>query len=76
MDDLAEFLGGLDLPVQNMTNLAGRYDFMMLGPDRDSWDYDDQMNNWPIDHLGLEVKAAKAEGINIVVDHIEKPSEN
>jgi uncharacterized protein (TIGR03435 family) len=76
MDDLAEFLGQLELPVKNMTNLTGRYDFVLLGPDRESWDYDNPLNNWPIDQLGLQLKAGKAQGINIVIDHIEKPSEN
>jgi uncharacterized protein (TIGR03435 family) len=76
MDDLAEFLGRLDLPVKNMTSLTGRYDFVLLGPDRGSWDYDNQINNWPIDHLGLELKPGKVQGLNIVVDHIEKPGEN
>ena len=76
MDDLAEFLGGIELPVKNTTNLTGRYDFVLLGPDRESWDHDNPLNNWPIDQLGLQLKAGKAQGINIVVDHIEKPSEN
>jgi uncharacterized protein (TIGR03435 family) len=76
MDDLAEFLGRLDLPVQNRTNLTGRYDFVLLGPDGGAWDRDSPMNGWPIDQLGLEVKGGKAEGIDIVVDHVEKPSEN
>lgn len=76
MDDLAYFLGKIELPVENMTNLKGRYDFVMLGPDRASWDHDNPMNNWPIDHLGLELKPGKTAGVNVVVDHIEKPSEN
>jgi uncharacterized protein (TIGR03435 family) len=76
MDDLADFLGRIELPVKDMTDLTGRYDFVLLGPDRASWDRDNPLNNWPIDHLGLELKPGKAQGINLIVDHIERPSEN
>jgi len=76
MDDLAGFLGGIELPVHNLTNLSGRYDFVLLGPAEGAEDREHPINNWPIDHLGIELKPGKTEGINLVVDHIEKPSEN
>jgi uncharacterized protein (TIGR03435 family) len=76
MDDLAEFLSGMELPVHNATNLTGRYDFVLHGARHDSWDTEKPTSNFSIDHLGLKLAPSTTQGFNIVIDRIEKPSED
>lgn len=71
---LAEHLG-LDLPVVNLTGLKGSYDFH-LDPDQpENRDYHgavlDAMNR-----LGLKLKRGTGPVATIVIDHVEKPSDN
>jgi uncharacterized protein (TIGR03435 family) len=75
MEDLAWFLTNLtqDRPVHDGTGLTGRYDFMLQSGDPHSRDIDHPLDNWPIDHLGLEAKPGKSPGFTLVVDHMEKP---
>jgi len=70
-------------PVTDKTGLTGKYDFVMQYKDR--WDSDRKDNDTdptpPLDHalqdeLGLKVEAAKGPVKVLVIDHIEKPSEN
>jgi uncharacterized protein (TIGR03435 family) len=63
-------------PVADMTGLTGHYDFTLHEIDQPSRDRNDIAYNWPVDSLGLELKPGKIQGLNIVVDHIEKPDGN
>ena len=78
MEDLALFFTGLtpERPVHDGTGLTGRYDFTLQSIDNPSKDIDEQVNNWPIDHLGLGLKPGKSPGIKLVIDHMEKPDPN
>lgn len=70
-------------PVVDQTGLTGRYDFVLKYKRR--WDRDrnaDDMDPTPPmdraleEELGLKVNTAKESMKMVVVDHIEKPSEN
>jgi uncharacterized protein (TIGR03435 family) len=77
MADLAaELTGTSHSMVRDMTGLTGHYDFFFrLKPY--TWHEEDMFeNNFPIDPLGLELKEGKVQGVTLVIDHIEKPSEN
>jgi|SRR5271154_7443810 len=84
MKSLADILETLfQTPVSDETGLTGKYDFTLqyngATPDDDSTD-DDTV--WPPlltaiqDQLGLKLKATKAPIKVLVIDHIDKPSEN
>ena len=64
--DLIWFLSRLSpsIPIRDRTGLTGRYDFS------------DRVNNYPIGHLGLQLKPGKESRPILVIDHIEKPSPN
>jgi len=34
------------------------------------------LDNWPIGQLGLALKPGKVPGRTLIIDHIEKPTEN
>jgi len=77
MGDLASFESRFsNRPVHDMTGIAGRYNFTFQPPDRTSSDSIDEATQFPIDALGLELKPGKYSGITLVIDHVEKPSEN
>lgn len=70
-------------PVVDKTGLTGKYDFVLAY--RGRWDRDrsaDDMDPMPPldralqEELGLKVEAAKGPSRVLVIDHIEKPSEN
>jgi uncharacterized protein (TIGR03435 family) len=63
-------------PVQDKTGLNGQYDFSLQ--ERNSGDQTDgtQLSNWPINHLGLELKPDKGPSYTPVIDHIERPNSN
>jgi uncharacterized protein (TIGR03435 family) len=70
-------------PVIDKTGLTGKYDFVVKYKDR--WDRDrkaDDMDPTPPldraleDELGLKLEAAKGPVKVLVIDHVEKPSEN
>jgi hypothetical protein len=87
MVDLAEALSHISggHPVQDHTGLTGHYDFIVnwvQDPDSklpegvvDSND-PDPLSHWNIDALGLHVVPIKLPADTLVIDHIEKPSEN
>lgn len=66
------------LPIQNRTGLAGKYDFALLKHDTDDAPASDPTppSIWDVEALGLKLVPAKAPMETIVIDHIEKPSEN
>lgn len=87
MADLAQHLsinsGGH--PVIDHTGLKGYYDFVLnwvQDPDSKfpegvtSTDDPDPLSHWDIDGLGLRVTPIKIPADTLVIDHIEKPSEN
>jgi uncharacterized protein (TIGR03435 family) len=81
---MADFVLGmqffLDRPIIDQTGLTGRYDFKLR------YTYDDSDNpetNAPPglftalkEQLGLKLEATKAQANVIVIDHVERPSEN
>jgi uncharacterized protein (TIGR03435 family) len=87
MADLAQHLsinsGGH--PVEDHTGLTGRYDFVLNwvdDPDSDrpagaiSPNDPDPLSHWDINSLGLRLSPIKIPANTLVIDHIEKPSEN
>jgi uncharacterized protein (TIGR03435 family) len=86
MADLAQALSMFSRsPVQDHTGLPGRYDFVLnwvSNPDSkvpqgflDPND-PDPLSRWDIDALGLHAVPIKIPGNTLVIDHIERPSEN
>lgn len=79
MSQLRQFLQGNILkPIADQTGLAGRYHFALkprdFGPDdHPAEDGSDRMN---LDALGLQLKPTKIKSSVLVIDQIEKPSEN
>ena len=70
-------------PVIDNTGLTGKYDFVLKykgrwDRDRDADDLDPTppMDRALQEELGLKVEAAKGPGKVLVIDHVEKPSEN
>jgi uncharacterized protein (TIGR03435 family) len=75
--------GQFGRPVVDKTELTGKYDFVVKYKDR--WDRDrraDDMDPTPPldpalqDELGLKLEPAKGPVKMLVIDHVEKPSEN
>ena len=87
MADLAQNLSmdSMGHPVQDHTGLTGRYDFVVnCVSDPDSkvpegvvaFDDPDPLSHWNIDALGLHLIPLRIPVDTLVIDHIEKPSEN
>jgi uncharacterized protein (TIGR03435 family) len=84
MGQLVAMLTGLfGRPVTDKTGLMGNYDFVLKYKER--WDRDrpaDDLDPTPPmdralqEELGLKVEAAKGPVKVLVIDHVEKPSEN
>ena len=84
MSDIVEMLTGqFGRPVIDKTGLTGKYDFVLKTHDtKNSERKDDDTNPIPTlqtaieDQLGLKLESAKGPIQVLVIDHIEKPSEN
>ena len=77
MEDLAMFLSrSIMRPVHDTTGLTGHYDFTVQQIDQPSREIEEMQYNWPVDPLGLELKPGKFTGLTLVIDHIERPTEN
>jgi uncharacterized protein (TIGR03435 family) len=63
-------------PVHDETGLTGRYDFTMQMIENPSHDREEEVFNWPVEPLGLELKPGKYHGFTLVIDHMDKPSPN
>jgi uncharacterized protein (TIGR03435 family) len=87
MEDFAQYLSmrAAGHPVLDHTALAGHYDFVLnwvQDPDSKlpegviSFDDADPLSHWDINGLGFRVAPIKIPAETLVIDHIEKPSEN
>lgn len=83
MDSLVEALEELfRTSVSDETGLTGKYDFTVQYKGTTPDDSTDDDTVWPPlvtaiqDQLGLKLKATKAQVRVLVIDHIDKPSEN
>jgi uncharacterized protein (TIGR03435 family) len=86
MADFARVLSGaVRRPVQDRTGLTGRYDLVVNWvndpdhPGREGFvspDDPDPLSHWDIDALGLRATPVKIPGETLVIDHIERPTEN
>ncbi|MGP8259376.1 MAG: TIGR03435 family protein [Acidobacteriaceae bacterium] len=73
-------------PVQDKTGLTGKYDFVMswldLSPNADgregvyASDNPNPLSYWDLGSLGLKLVPVKVPTETLVIDHIERPSEN
>lgn len=68
--------------IEDRTGLTGRYDFTIrrleIPRDPDGKRIPDPLPSdlWDISATGLELKSVKLPSQNLVIDHIERPSEN
>ncbi len=84
MEQWAQMLTGqFGRPVVNKTGLTGKYDFVLrykgrFDRDRPADDLDPMppMDRALQEELGLKVEAAKGPAKVLVIDHVEKPTEN
>jgi uncharacterized protein (TIGR03435 family) len=81
MGELVNFLsppgtGSPAPPIHDATGLTGRYDFTLQMIDEPSRDRYEEVFNFPVVPLGLELKPGKFSGIKLVIDHMEKPTPN
>jgi uncharacterized protein (TIGR03435 family) len=83
MSDLASFLTGeMNTRVVDQTGLGGLYDFTLQFNTLRSGDEGDDPAKWPPlsiaiqDQLGLRLESTKGPIRILVIDHIEKPSDN
>lgn len=83
MKSLADVLEGqFQTPVFDETGLTGKYDFALQYKGATPDDATDDSAAWPPlvtaiqDQLGLKLKTTKAPVKILVIDHIDKPSEN
>jgi uncharacterized protein (TIGR03435 family) len=65
----------LQLPVLNQTGITGSYDYYLPPDDPDNEDMTNAVLN-VVDRLGLKLKRSHGTIQNLIIDHIEKPSEN
>ena len=88
MASFATNLSGMSFqhPVQDQTGLTGKYDFVLSWSDLDpdptmpegavSMSDQNPLSHWDLGALGLRLEPIKIPTETIVIDHIEKPSEN
>jgi uncharacterized protein (TIGR03435 family) len=73
---LAKLLSAtLDLPVINETGLIGFYDFHLAPDDPENHDYPTAVFD-AMERLGLKLKRGTGRIETLVIDHVERPSEN
>lgn len=76
MEFLARQLSSsLNLPVVDQTGLKGKYDFHLEPDDPENHDYPAAVFD-AMDRLGLRLKRGTGPIDTLVIDHIEKPTEN
>jgi bla regulator protein BlaR1 len=81
----ATLLNGGGRPVQDKTGLSGKYDFTISMPVPDDTPSGTQQGGASdpqslafsaAEQLGLKLEPAKGEVETLVIDHVERPSEN
>lgn len=76
MQALAKSLsGGLHLPVLDQTGITGTYDFHLEPDDPDNHDYAAAIFD-AMHRLGLNLRKGKGPVETLVIDHVERPTEN
>jgi uncharacterized protein (TIGR03435 family) len=83
IDDLSRILSDSGIIVRNQTNLPGRYDFVLTQEPYDAPEPAPGMpapprppSDWDLKSLGLRLNPIKVTISTVVIDHIEKPSDN
>jgi uncharacterized protein (TIGR03435 family) len=89
MAQLIEFIGGGGPPILDQTGLTGTYDLVLprlwsapppsaegAGATAQQSAPPDAAHMFDWESVGLEMKPIKVSGVNLVIDHIERPSEN
>jgi uncharacterized protein (TIGR03435 family) len=78
MSALAERLVAMSgVPVIDRTGLKGTYDFVLTGLPTDPNDpHPPNIADWNLNAIGLKLERAKIPVEKLVIDHIERPSEN
>lgn len=71
-----QIANGAPRRIEDRTGLTGRYDFVLPKLEDTSSNDPDPPTIWNIGELGLTLKPAKALMKTLVIDHIERPSEN
>jgi uncharacterized protein (TIGR03435 family) len=65
----------LDLPVVDQTGLTGSYDFHLDPDDPENHDYPTAVFD-AMERLGLKLKRGTGPVETLVIDHVERPTEN
>jgi uncharacterized protein (TIGR03435 family) len=81
MASLADYFSmGAHTTIQDHTGLTGRYDFILTSrSDRDPANHggiSDPGMKWELGLVGLRTVPVKVNTVTLVVDHVERPSEN
>jgi uncharacterized protein (TIGR03435 family) len=80
MERLSWYLSTFSYPrltVQDQTGLSGKYDFVLHRPSPLAGEDDASSTlSWDLKPLGLEFRQIKIAMDTIVIDHVERPSEN
>jgi uncharacterized protein (TIGR03435 family) len=77
MDEFArKLINQLDLPVQNATGLKGRYDYGLYWTSRSTEDAGPSLFSALESQLGLKLSSKRVAVRMVVIDHVERPSEN
>jgi uncharacterized protein (TIGR03435 family) len=77
MDEFArKLVNQLDLPVQNATGLAGRYDYSLYWASTSADDAGPSLFSALESQLGLKLSSKRVAVTIIVIDRVERPSEN
>jgi uncharacterized protein (TIGR03435 family) len=77
-----ELTSQMGIPVNDKTELRGTYDFVLQYHGREPDDANDDPEVWPAltmtvpDQLGLKMVPGTGQRQFLVIDHVEKPSEN
>jgi uncharacterized protein (TIGR03435 family) len=71
-----QLMGMTGTPVVDQTGLSGMYDFVLHSMDETQPPTSDNPYLWDFRALGLELKPVKVPAETIVIDHIERPTEN
>jgi uncharacterized protein (TIGR03435 family) len=81
ISELIDFLsppgtGSAVPPVHDETGLGGRYDFALTMIEEPSRDPREEIYNFPVEPLGLQLRPGKYPGFKLVIEHMEKPTGN